>query len=76
MFGIIGAWLIYQYQNKNAMSKDVSESMYQKAVVATALGFVLQTFGPIDDWLVNCRFFFSLFCVVILKMDITYQSPA
>ncbi|KAK1410397.1 hypothetical protein QVD17_36934 [Tagetes erecta] len=50
VFGIIGAWLIYQYQNKTAMTKDVSESMYQKAVVATALGFVLQTFGPIDDW--------------------------
>ncbi|KAK9061980.1 hypothetical protein SSX86_019164 [Deinandra increscens subsp. villosa] len=50
VFGIIGAWLIYQYQNKHSMSKDVFENMYQKAVVATALGFVLSTFGPIDDW--------------------------
>ncbi|KAL8246929.1 hypothetical protein R6Q59_008145 [Mikania micrantha] len=50
VFGIIGAWLIYQYQNKDSMSKDVFESMYQKAVLAAALGFVLSTFGPIDDW--------------------------
>ncbi|XP_071735259.1 RHOMBOID-like protein 9, chloroplastic [Rutidosis leptorrhynchoides] len=50
VFGIIGAWLIYQYQNKEAMGKDDFESMYQKAIVATALGFVLSTFGPIDDW--------------------------
>ncbi|KAI3798906.1 hypothetical protein L1987_34190 [Smallanthus sonchifolius] len=50
VFAIIGAWLIYQYQNKDAMSKVVFESMYQKAVIATALGFVLSTFGPIDDW--------------------------
>ncbi|MFS8010612.1 putative rhomboid protease [Helianthus anomalus] len=49
-FGIIGAWLMYHYQNKDAMSKDGFESMYQKAVVATALGFVLSAFGPIDDW--------------------------
>ncbi|KAI3794201.1 hypothetical protein L1987_36830 [Smallanthus sonchifolius] len=50
VFAIIGAWLIYQYQNKDAMSKVVFESMYQKAVIATALGFVESTFGPIDDW--------------------------
>ncbi|KAI7757550.1 hypothetical protein M8C21_019747 [Ambrosia artemisiifolia] len=49
-FGIIGAWLIYHYQNKDAMSKDFFESMYQKALIATALGFVLSAFGPIDDW--------------------------
>ncbi|XP_076926490.1 RHOMBOID-like protein 9, chloroplastic [Bidens hawaiensis] len=49
-FGIIGAWLIYHYQNKDAMNKHGFERMYQKAVVATGLGFVLSTFGPIDDW--------------------------
>ncbi|PWA90096.1 rhomboid-related intramembrane serine protease family protein [Artemisia annua] len=51
VFAIIGAWLIYHYQNKDAMGKDVFESMYKKAVGATALGFVLSTFGPIDDWM-------------------------
>nr|GEV47131.1 hypothetical protein [Tanacetum cinerariifolium] len=50
VFAIIGAWLIYQYQNKDAMRKEEFEKMYQKAVVATALGFVLSTLGPIDDW--------------------------
>ncbi|XP_076908019.1 RHOMBOID-like protein 9, chloroplastic isoform X1 [Bidens hawaiensis] len=49
-FGIIGAWLIYHYQNKDAINKDGFVSMYQKAVVATGLGFVLSAFGPIDDW--------------------------
>lgn len=60
MFAIIGAWLIYHHQNKDAMGKDAFEKMYKKAVVATALGFVLSTFGPIDDWLVN--FTTDLYC--------------
>lgn len=60
MFAIIGAWLIYQYQNKDAMGKDVFESMYKKAIVATAFGFVLSELGPIDDWLVN--FTTDLYC--------------
>lgn len=50
VFAIIGAWLIYQYQNKGATGKDVFENMYQKAILATALGFVLSIFGPIDEW--------------------------
>ncbi|CAH1437295.1 unnamed protein product [Lactuca virosa] len=50
VFAIIGAWLIYQYQNKDAIEKNVLESMYQKAIFATALGFVLSIYGPIDDW--------------------------
>ncbi|XP_024977266.1 RHOMBOID-like protein 9, chloroplastic [Cynara cardunculus var. scolymus] len=50
VFAIIGAWLIYQYQNKDATGKDVYENMYQKAILATALGFVLSSFGPIDEW--------------------------
>ncbi|XP_030536704.1 RHOMBOID-like protein 9, chloroplastic isoform X1 [Rhodamnia argentea] len=50
IFAMIGAWLIYQTQNKEMISKDVSESMFQKAVVATALSFLLSNFGHIDDW--------------------------
>lgn len=50
VFAIIGAWLIYQYQNKDTIGKDVFESMYQKAIFATAIGFILSTYGPIDDW--------------------------
>ncbi|KAI3519288.1 hypothetical protein L1887_08317 [Cichorium endivia] len=50
VFAIIGAWLIYQYRNKDAIGKQVFESMYQKAIFATALGFVLSTYGPIDEW--------------------------
>ncbi|KAI3412731.1 Rhomboid domain-containing protein [Psidium guajava] len=50
IFAIIGAWLIFQIQNKDMISKDVSESMFQKAVLVTALSFLLSHFGPIDDW--------------------------
>ncbi|GAV75649.1 Rhomboid domain-containing protein [Cephalotus follicularis] len=50
VFAIIGAWLIYQMQNKDVIAKDVSESLFQKAVFTTALCFILSHFGPIDDW--------------------------
>ncbi|PON93496.1 Peptidase S54, rhomboid [Trema orientale] len=50
IYAIIGAWLIYQLQNKDVIAKDVSESMFQKAMIITALGFILSHFGPIDEW--------------------------
>ncbi|PIA39638.1 hypothetical protein AQUCO_02600237v1 [Aquilegia coerulea] len=50
VFAIIGAWLIYQIQNKEVIKEDVSESMFRKATIATALGFVVSSFGSIDDW--------------------------
>ncbi|XP_052205780.1 RHOMBOID-like protein 9, chloroplastic isoform X2 [Diospyros lotus] len=50
VFALIGAWLIYQIQNKNVIARDNSEDMFQKAVIATACSFVLGNFGPIDDW--------------------------
>ncbi|KAJ6821988.1 RHOMBOID-like protein 9, chloroplastic isoform X3 [Iris pallida] len=50
VFAIIGAWLVYQIQNKQVVEKEVSEIMFWKAVIATALSFVLSNFGRIDDW--------------------------
>ncbi|XP_031255885.1 RHOMBOID-like protein 9, chloroplastic [Pistacia vera] len=50
VFAIIGAWLIYQMQSKDVIEKDVSESMFQKAVVATTLSFIISNLGPIDNW--------------------------
>lgn len=50
VFAIIGAWLVYQIQNKQVVEKDLAESLFWKAVIATALGFVLSNFGRIDDW--------------------------
>ncbi|KAK9114818.1 hypothetical protein Syun_021615 [Stephania yunnanensis] len=49
-FAIIGAWLIYQIQNKATIPKEASENMFLKAVIATALSFVISSFGPIDEW--------------------------
>ncbi|XP_031260989.1 RHOMBOID-like protein 9, chloroplastic isoform X2 [Pistacia vera] len=50
VFAIIGAWLIYQMQNKDVIEKDVSKSMFQKAMVATTLSFIISNLGPIDNW--------------------------
>ncbi|KAE8654955.1 4-coumarate--CoA ligase family protein [Hibiscus syriacus] len=50
VFAVIGAWLIYQIQNRNVMSKDNSDRMFQKAILVTALSCILSNFGPIDDW--------------------------
>lgn len=49
-FALIGAWLIYQVQNKDMLGKEASKSMIEKAIIATAISFVLSNFGPIDDW--------------------------
>ncbi|MQL90807.1 hypothetical protein Taro_023401 [Colocasia esculenta] len=49
-FAVIGAWLIYQVQNKEAIAKEVSENMFWKAVLATALGFVISNFEHVDEW--------------------------
>ncbi|KAJ8775372.1 hypothetical protein K2173_023137 [Erythroxylum novogranatense] len=50
VFAVIGAWLIYQRQNKDVIAKDTSERMFQKALITTALSCILSNFGPIDDW--------------------------
>ncbi|KDO58958.1 hypothetical protein CISIN_1g0107601mg, partial [Citrus sinensis] len=50
VFAIIGAWLIYQFQNKDLIAKDVSERMFQKAILSTALSFIISNFGPVDTW--------------------------
>ncbi|KAH9620310.1 hypothetical protein KSS87_009760 [Heliosperma pusillum] len=50
VFAVIGAWLVYQAQNKDVAGKENFESMFQKAVIATAFSFVLANFGPIDNW--------------------------
>ncbi|KAG6496457.1 hypothetical protein ZIOFF_044324 [Zingiber officinale] len=49
-FAIIGAWLVHQVQNKEVGSKEVSLNMFLKAVIATALSFVLSSFGRVDNW--------------------------
>ncbi|XP_074308285.1 RHOMBOID-like protein 9, chloroplastic isoform X2 [Silene latifolia] len=50
VFAVIGAWLVYQAQNKDVSGKQNFESMFQKAVIATTFSFVLANFGPIDNW--------------------------
>ncbi|CAB4298743.1 unnamed protein product [Prunus armeniaca] len=49
IFAMMGAWLTYQVQNKDIISKEVSEGMFRKAVITTLLSFTLSCFGPIDD---------------------------
>ncbi|KAK9683228.1 hypothetical protein RND81_10G125100 [Saponaria officinalis] len=50
VFAVIGSWLIYQSQSKDVSTKENSEIMFQKAIIATASTFVLANFGPIDNW--------------------------
>ncbi|XP_022735321.1 RHOMBOID-like protein 9, chloroplastic isoform X2 [Durio zibethinus] len=50
VFAVIGAWLIYQKQNKDVIANDIFERMFQKAMLVTALSCILSNFGPIDDW--------------------------
>lgn len=50
VFAIIGAWLISQIQNRDVSGTDDTESMFQKAIFATACSCILSIFGPIDDW--------------------------
>ncbi|CAN4080005.1 unnamed protein product [Withania somnifera] len=49
-FALIGAWLIYQVQNKDMLGKEAPKSMMKKAIIATAFSFLLSNFEPIDNW--------------------------
>lgn len=49
-FAIIGAWLMYQIQNRDVIANDDSEDLFKKAIIITALGFILCNLGPIDEW--------------------------
>lgn len=50
IFAIIGAWLIYEVQNKDEISDDDYERLFQSAIITTVCICVLGNFGPIDDW--------------------------
>ncbi|KAL6877566.1 hypothetical protein ACP4OV_012781 [Aristida adscensionis] len=50
VFSLIGAWLVYQSQNKQVIERDVSETMFWQAVIAAALSLLLSMFGRIDNW--------------------------
>ncbi|KAL5972354.1 hypothetical protein ACLOJK_041608 [Asimina triloba] len=50
IFAILGAWFIYQIQNKDTIPKEVMENMFQKAVIVSVLSLVLSNFEHIDDW--------------------------
>ncbi|KAJ1412771.1 Rhomboid-like superfamily [Sesbania bispinosa] len=50
VFAIIGAWLMYQIQNRDVIASEASENLFRKAIIVTALGFLLSILGPIDEW--------------------------
>ncbi|CAJ2665978.1 unnamed protein product [Trifolium pratense] len=52
VFAIIGAWLMYQIQNRDVVANDDSDNLFKKAMIITALGFILCNLGPIDEWYV------------------------
>ncbi|KAL3527063.1 hypothetical protein ACH5RR_011719 [Cinchona calisaya] len=50
VFAIIGAWLVYQIQDRDLVRDDATENMLWKAIIATCLSCTLSNFGPVDDW--------------------------
>ncbi|KAG9449562.1 hypothetical protein H6P81_009527 [Aristolochia fimbriata] len=50
VFATLGAWFIYQIQNKELVSKEESERMFQKAVITILLSLLLSNFELVDDW--------------------------
>ncbi|XP_068642958.1 RHOMBOID-like protein 9, chloroplastic isoform X2 [Aristolochia californica] len=50
VFATLGAWFVYQIQNKELISKEESERMLQKAVITTLFSLVLNNFELVDDW--------------------------
>ncbi|GKV16828.1 hypothetical protein SLEP1_g27408 [Rubroshorea leprosula] len=78
VFAIIGAWLIFQLQNKDVIEKDVSEKMLQKTIIATALSCMLSNFGPIDDWThlgaVFTGMVYGFFTCPIVQLDDTSST--
>ncbi|XP_038883181.1 RHOMBOID-like protein 9, chloroplastic isoform X2 [Benincasa hispida] len=50
VFAMIGAWLSYQFQDKDVVTKDVSDNMFLKAIIAAVISSILSNIGPIDEW--------------------------
>ena len=48
-------------QNK-VIENDILERMFQKAILVTALSFILSNFGPIDDWSDICYLTYISYC--------------
>ncbi|XP_047319108.1 RHOMBOID-like protein 9, chloroplastic [Impatiens glandulifera] len=74
VFAIIGAWFIYHIQNKDNILKDDLEIMFQKAMIATAIGSILSISGPIDNWThLGAAFTGIIYGFFMLQMD--HASP-
>lgn len=60
---------MYQIQNRDVIENDDSDNLFKKAIIITALGFILCNLGPIDEWYV----WLTLFTESIL-IDITQKK--
>lgn len=47
---IIGSWIIYLFQNREALGEEMVDSLIPKVAVASVLSVVLSYLTPIDDW--------------------------
>ncbi|GLJ07978.1 hypothetical protein SUGI_0078910 [Cryptomeria japonica] len=50
VFAIIGSWVVYLFQNREAIGEDTADIMIQKIVLASAISVGLSFLTPIDDW--------------------------
>lgn len=50
VFSIIGSWVVYLFQNREAIGEDTADIMIQKVVLASVISVGLSFLTPIDDW--------------------------
>lgn len=50
VLAIIGSWIIYLFQNREALGEEMADNLIQKVAVASVLSVALSYLTPIDDW--------------------------
>jgi hypothetical protein len=71
-FAILGAWLMYQIQNRDVIENHDSDNLFKKAIIITALGFILCNLGPIDEWYVWLTLFRESILIDITQKNVIY----
>lgn len=50
VLAILGSWIIYLFQNREALGEEMADTFIQKVAVASVLSVALSYVTPIDDW--------------------------
>jgi len=63
---------MYQIQNRDVIANDDSEDLFKKAIIITALGFILCNLGPIDEWYGWLALFRESILIDITQKNVIY----